>query len=81
MLQSDDSYYLDAKKYHLASFSARNSMLNTSLRKSIRMQDFIPAILCEITPKISKGKSLIIVFKSMFEVLTYWPWQHAAWVN
>ena len=41
MLQFDDSRYVDAKQYHLASFSTRNSTLNTSLRKPIRMQDFI----------------------------------------
>ena len=41
MLQFDDSCYVDAKQYHLALFSTRNSMLNTSLRKPIRMQDFI----------------------------------------
>ena len=28
MLQFDDSRYVDAKQYHLASFSTRNSMLN-----------------------------------------------------
>ena len=37
----------DAKQYHLASFSTRNSTLNTSLRKPIRMQDFIQ--LCDST--------------------------------
>ena len=37
----DDSCYEDAKQYHLVSFSTRNSTLNTSLRKPIRMQDFI----------------------------------------
>ena len=36
---------VDAKQYHRASFSTRNSALNTSLRKPIRMQDFIQ--LCE----------------------------------
>ena len=30
----DDSCYVDAKQYHLASFSTCNSTLNTSLRKS-----------------------------------------------
>ena len=40
-----DSCYVDAKQYHLASFSTRNSTLNTSLRKPIRMQDFIQ--LCD----------------------------------
>ena len=45
MLQFDDSCYVDAKQYHLASFSTRNSTLNTSLRKPIRMQDFIQ--LCD----------------------------------
>ena len=45
MLQFDDSSYVDAKQYHLASFSTRNSTLNTSLRKPIRMQDFIQ--LCD----------------------------------
>ena len=38
----DDVY---AKQYHQASFSTRNSALNTSLRKPIRMQDFIQ--LCD----------------------------------
>ena len=37
----------DAKQYHRASFSTRNSALNTSLRKPIRMQDFIQ--LCDST--------------------------------
>ena len=45
MLQFDDSRCVDAKQYHLASFSTRNSTLNTSLRKPIRMQDFIQ--LCD----------------------------------
>ena len=45
MLQFDDSRYVDAKQYHLASFSTRKSTLNTSLRKAIRMQDFIQ--LCD----------------------------------
>ena len=45
MFQFDDSRYVDAKQYHLASFSTRNSTLNTSLRKPIRMQDFIQ--LCD----------------------------------
>ena len=31
--------YVDAKKYHLASFSTRNFTLNTSLRWPIRMRD------------------------------------------
>ena len=47
MLQFKDSCYVDAKQYHLASFSTRNSTLNTSLRKPIRMQDFIQ--LCDST--------------------------------
>ena len=47
MLQFDDSCYRDAKQYHLASFSTRNSTLNTPLRKPIRMQDFIQ--LCDST--------------------------------
>ena len=46
---------VDTKQYHRASFSTRNSALNTSLRKPIRMQDFIqlcdskmkPITLCE----------------------------------
>ena len=41
MLQFDDSCYVDAKQYHLASFPTCNSTLNTSLRKPIRMQDLI----------------------------------------
>ena len=36
---------VDAKQYHRASFSTRNSALNTSLREPIRMQDFIQ--LCD----------------------------------
>ena len=36
---------VDAKQYHLASFSTRNSTLNTTLRKPIRMQDFVQ--LCD----------------------------------
>ena len=40
MLQFDDSCYVDANQYHLAPFSNRNSTLNTSLRKPIRMPDF-----------------------------------------
>ena len=40
---------VDAKQYHRASFSTRNSALNTSLRKPIRMQDFIQ--LCDIYSK------------------------------
>ena len=36
---------VDAKQYHRASFSTHNSALNTSLRKPIRMQDFIQ--LCD----------------------------------
>ena len=42
---------VDAKQYHRASFSTRNSALNTSLRKPIRLQDFIQ--LCD-----SKFKSV-----------------------
>ena len=38
-----------AKQYRRASFSTRNSALNTSLRKPIRMQDFIQ--LCDSTLK------------------------------
>ena len=45
MLQFDNSCYVGAKQYHLALFSTRNSTLNTSLRKPIRMQDFIQ--LCD----------------------------------
>ena len=32
VLELDDSCYVDAKQYRLASFSTRNSTLNTSLR-------------------------------------------------
>ena len=32
VLKFDDSCYVDAKQNHLASFSTRNSKLNTSLR-------------------------------------------------
>ena len=45
MLQFDDSCYVDAKQNNLASFSTRNSTLNTSLHKPIRVQDFIQ--LCD----------------------------------
>ena len=45
MLQFDASCYVDAKQYHSASFSTRNSTLNTSLLKPIRVQDFIQ--LCD----------------------------------
>ena len=45
---------VDAKQYHRASFSTRNSVLNTSLRKPIRMQDFIQ--LCD-----SRGHYVLIV--------------------
>ena len=54
MLQFDDSCYVDAKQYHSASFSIRNATLNTSLRKPIRMQDFIQ--LCDST------KNLLVKF-------------------
>ena len=40
VLEFDDSCYADAKQYRLASFSTRNSTLNTSLRWPIRMRDF-----------------------------------------
>ena len=53
MLQFDDSCYVDAKQYHLASFSTRNSALNTSLRKPIRRQDFIQ--LCNSTENEEKS--------------------------
>ena len=43
--ENDEIDNLDAKQYHRASFSTRNSALNTSLRKSVRMQDFIQ--LCD----------------------------------
>ena len=56
MLQFDDSRYVDAKQYHLASFSTRNSMLNTSLREPIRMQDFIQ--LCDSTLNTSLCKPI-----------------------
>ena len=52
MLQFDDSCYVDAKQYHLPSFSTRNSTLNTSLRKPIRMEDFIQ--LCDSTGNSTK---------------------------
>ena len=41
-LEIDD---VDAQQYHRASFSTRNSALNTSLCKPIRMEDFIQ--LCD----------------------------------
>ena len=68
MLQFDDSCYVDAKQYHLASFSTRNSTLNTSLRKPIRMQDFIQ--LCDSTVYLimNPGRNFS-VFKTALEVL------------
>ena len=43
LLQFEDSclVYVDTKIYHLASFSTRNSTLNTSLHWLIRMRDLI----------------------------------------
>ena len=52
VLQFDDSCYVDAKQYHLASFSTRNSTLNTSLRKPIRMQDFIQLCDSILNPQV-----------------------------
>ena len=45
VLEFYDSCYADAKQYHLASFSTRNSTLNTSLRWPIIMRVFIQ--LCD----------------------------------
>ena len=58
MLQFDDSCYVDAKQYHLASFSTRNSALNTSLRKPIRRQDFIQ--LCDSTYNLKVVQIVIL---------------------
>ena len=44
-LEIDEIDDVDAQQYHRASFSTRNSALNTSLRKPIRMEDFIQ--LCD----------------------------------
>ena len=44
-------HFRPPKQYHLASFSTRNSTLNTSLPKPIRMQDF-----CSIMRFYSKCK-------------------------
>ena len=49
---------VDAKQYHRASFSTRNSALNTSLRKPIRMQDFIQ--LCDSYKNSTALKEAII---------------------
>ena len=56
MLQFDGSRYVDAKQYHLASLSTRNSTLNSSLRKPIRVQDFIQ--LCDSTLNTSLSKPI-----------------------
>ena len=48
---------VDAKQYHRASFSTRNSALNTSLRKPIRMQDFIQ--LCDSILNFTHGDRAI----------------------
>ena len=75
---------VDAKQYHRASFSTRNSALNTSLRKPIRMQDFIQ--LCDSTInslfKIDKSGGTIIRFQipnciAQFDCWilgAYWVW-------
>ena len=49
---------VDAKQYHRASFSTRNSALNTSLRKPIRMQDFIQLCDSKLNLDIKRQKSL-----------------------
>ena len=59
MLQFDDSRYVDAKQYHLALFSTRNSTLNTSLREPIRMQDFIQ--LCDSQNNYASLVSIILL--------------------
>ena len=51
--------YVDAKQYHLNSFSTRNSTLNTSLRKTIRMQDFIQ--LCDSSKKLCTIIDAVII--------------------
>ena len=48
---------VDAKQYHRASFSTRNSALNTSLRQPIKMQDFIQ--LCDSIQ--NNGATLLVV--------------------
>ena len=59
---------VDAKQYHRASFSTRNSALNTSLRKPIRMQDFIQ--LCDSVQNVMKLScpvlSCLVGFKEYF---------------
>ena len=50
---------VDAKQYHRASFSTRNSALNTSLRKPIRMQDFIQ--LCDSISNLSMSPTFRFV--------------------
>ena len=62
MLQSDDSCYVDLKQYHLASFSTRNSTLNTSLRKPIRIQDFIQLCDSKRNPSLGVCNTLIQEF-------------------
>ena len=71
MLQFDDSCYVDAKQYHLASFSTRNSTLNTSLCKPIRMQDFIQ--LCDSV----RNKSVIQIYTERFVVDYHYKRRHS----
>ena len=55
---------IDAKQYRQASFSTRNSALNTSLRKPIRMQDFIQ--LCDSNYKLHVA-SMLLVYLGIFD--------------
>ena len=64
-LAIDEIDDVDAKQYHRASFSTRNSALNTSLRKPIKMQDFIQ--LCDSTFNTVK-KNLYRDFSSQADV-------------
>ena len=74
-MQFDDSCYVDAKQYHLASFSTRNSTLNTSLRKPIRMQDVIQ--LCDSIVYLihcNKDKyTMLYVLNTLCTPSTYLP--------
>ena len=55
---------VDAKQYHRASFSTSNSALNTSLRKPIRMQDFIQ--LCDSKENVIKEPFMHSVYTQLF---------------
>ena len=58
-LEIDEIDDVDAQQYHRASLSTRNSALNTSLRKPIRIEDFIQ--LCDSMLKLRDWKGLTII--------------------